>query len=347
MAVAILLICATLSGANAEVFVGDEKFTTIRHAQQHVRDLRAAGASGEIVLDIGIGMHPPFSVSANDSGLHASARTIYRGKGTKTRISGGTEIPPALFKPSKNLQGGTLLTADISSLKLDPTSFGEIVAADCIHTCATTRAMLSFNDEEMTLARWPNFDRAQGRNVYTHLVSGGSGSFVVSPDDASVKARMLQWGKEGTGWVHGYWEWDWADCYRKIAGVTPTGSVWTIRISGSMPGQSPTLVLNGTAEDAFRVRAVATGGPDDPRHGICKTWNVSTQNILEQSHDNKTWALGAALDCGNGVQKIASANYSPPGNNLEFTFTPADKSPKKNARFYATNLLSELDTAVS
>jgi hypothetical protein len=30
---------------------------------------------------------------------------------------------------------------------------------------------------------------------------------------------------------------------------------------------------------------------------------------------------------------------------LTFTFSPSDMTPKKNARFYATNLLSELDAA--
>eukprot|EP00935_MAST-01C_sp_MAST-1C-sp1_P002107 g2107.t1 len=345
------LLSLILSGAlvNATeattVFVAAEgspshssSFETIAEAQRHVRQLRAAGTSGEIVIEIGEGTHAPFRIGPSDSGLNANARTIYRGQGLTTRVSGGTEIPPALFKPTKTLPavwdiridgqydsptlqlngtkdelfrvrtvaaggpddprhgvckqynvdtqnilesthdnktwtlaapldcgngwqkiasasfmpGGSLLTADISSLKLDPASFGDIKAGECVHTCATTRAGLSFNDEEMVLARWPNFDFAKGQNVYTHLTSGGAGSFVLTPADDALKARMLQWA--GTGWVHGYWEWDWADCYRQVTSVTPSGD-----------------------------------------------------------HD------------------------------LQFKFTPADTTPKKNARFYATNLLSELD----
>ena len=49
-----------------------------------------------------------------------------------------------------------------------------------------------------------------GRNVYTHLATGGPGSFVVAPDNATMKARMLRWATEGSGWLHGYWEFDWA-----------------------------------------------------------------------------------------------------------------------------------------
>jgi hypothetical protein len=34
----------------------------------------------------------------------------------------------------------------------------------------------------------------------------------------------------------------------------------------------PTVGLNGTSGDLFRVRTVAAGGPDDPRHGSCKQY---------------------------------------------------------------------------
>ena len=333
-------IIVTAPNSEAPLGVSESFHPTIDQAQHHVRGLRAAGVSGDIVLDIGEGTYRPFSIGVNDSGAHANDRTVYRGRGAKTRISGGTEIPPALFKPSKAFPA--LLTADISSLKIDPASFGEISAVECIHTCATTRAMLSFNDEEMTLARWPNFDRANGRNVYVHLASGNPGSFVVSPDNETVKARMLGWGKQEGGWLHGYWEWDWADCYRKIENVVPSVAMWEVHITGQQ--FSPTIGVNGTKDDLFRVRTVSAGGPDDPLNGTCKQYQVDSQNILEQTHDhNKTWVLAAPLNCGNQWQKVGSADFIPAGTDVKFTFSPADTAPKKNARFYATNLLSELD----
>lgn len=310
---------------------------TIPQAQRHVRMLRAAGATGEIVLEIE-GTHPPFSVGQRDSGLHPNARTVYRGKGAKTRISGGTEIPPALFKPSA--ANPALLTADISSLNLDLASFGEIAAAECVHTCATTRAVLSFGDEEMTLARWPNIDRAKGRNVYTHVKSPGeSGGFVYAPDNATVRARVLNWAKEGGGWLHGYWEFDWADCYRKIVQAELMPAVWEVQIAGQF---HPTVAVNGSAGATFRVGTVASGGPDDPRDGACmKYWNVTTTNVLERHYgDSKPWVVVAPLACGNTHQWVASANFTPAGMNVQVDISPADVTPGSNARFYATNLLS-------
>jgi hypothetical protein len=308
VATAVLLLAISSSSrtaAEVTVTVLDDATTavavhpTVAEAQRHVRRLRAAGVAREIVLDLSAGVHPPFAVGAADSGLHPGARTVYRGSssGARTRISGGVEIPPSLFKPLSP-DNPALLTADITSLKLDPASFGEIIAAECIHTCATTRAMLSFGGEEMTLARWPDFDRAAGRNVYTHLASGGPGGrFVVAPPNATVKARMLKWAAEPDGWLHGYWQWDWADCYRKLGTVELSPATWQIYIKGQE--FHPTIGLNGTSSDQFRVRTVAAGGPDDPRHGLCKQYKVNTQNVLEQTHDNKTWFVAAALACGN------------------------------------------------
>ena len=312
---------------------------TIPDAQRHVRKLRAAGATGEIVLEIE-GTHPPFSVGKQDSGLHTKARTVYRGKGDRTRISGGTEIPPSLFKPSA--ANPALLTADISSLNLDPASFGEIAAAECVHTCSTTRAVLSFNDEEMTLARWPNVDRATGRNVYTHVKSpaGESGGFVYAPDNATVRMRVLNWATEGGGWLHGYWQFDWADCYRKIVQAKLMPAVWLVQIAGQF---HPTVAVNGSVGDTFRVGTVVSGGPDDPRDGDCKKyWNVSTTNVLERQHHgiNEPWVVVAPLACGNTGQTVVSSNFTPAGMNLQVNISPADVTPGSNARFYATNLLS-------
>ena len=74
-----------------------------------------------------------------------------------------------------------------------------------------------------------------------------------------------------------------------------------------------------------------------------KQYHVGTQNILEQTHDNKTWVLAGTLACGNTPQKVASASFTPAGADLTIAFTPADTAPRQNARFYATNLLCELD----
>jgi hypothetical protein len=339
------VVTVTISGTAAAAAASSSSHPTIPEAQRHVRGLRTAGVTGEIVLDIE-GAHPPFSVGRQDSGLHDNARTVYRGKGAKTRISGGVEIPPSLFKHSGSSANPALLTADISSLNLDPASFGEIAAAECVHTCSTTCALLSFNDEEMILARWPDFDRATGRNVYTHLKSpsSGAGSFVYAPDNATVKARVLNWAKEGGGWLHGYWQFDWADCYREIVQAELMPAIWEVQIVGQF---HPTVGVNGSLGDTFRIRAVPSGGPDDPRHGDCqKNWKVATQNVLEQKHAGigKPWAVVAPLACGNTGQKIAASNFTPAGLDVKVTFSPADITPGSNARFYATNLLSELDS---
>ena len=79
------------------------------------------------------------------------------------------------------------------------------------------------------------------------------------------------------------------------------------------------------ASDLFRILKVPAGSPNDPLHGICKKWNVNTQNILQISTNNgTTWSLAqshttptgpwtpgqmGALACGNDEQTIARSVF--------------------------------------
>ena len=103
-------------------------------------------------------------------------------------------------------------------------------------------------------------------------------------------------------------------------GGAATG-VWVIKITAP-PGAwlRPTLICNGTAHSRFRVHKVPAGSPEDPLGGICKGFNVLTQNILQVTEDNgTTWNLAqsnstsapGALSCGNAPQTVGSAVFGP------------------------------------
>ena len=105
--VAFFVLCAVWPSGSTQVTVHTEAdkdfaFRTVAEAQQHVRSLRAAGASSNIVINLGEGVYAPFTIGPQDSGLSANARTIYRGNGADTRISGGTVVPSALFKTAQS-----------------------------------------------------------------------------------------------------------------------------------------------------------------------------------------------------------------------------------------------------
>jgi parallel beta-helix repeat protein len=110
--------------------------------------------------------------------------------------------------------------------KLAPRGFGLP-----IHPAALE---LFFQDRPMTLARWPN---AGWEKVGTSPAGGDDDSFAYTGD------RPLRWCQDDDVWVHGYWNWDWADSYLKIRSIHPQEKRTTIypadgiRGNGFKPGQ--------------------------------------------------------------------------------------------------------------
>eukprot|EP00040_Diaphanoeca_grandis_P010137 m.51911 g.51911 ORF g.51911 m.51911 type:complete len:787 (-) comp21518_c0_seq1:23-2383(-) len=130
----------------------------------------------------------------------------------------------------------TVYSANLSSLNIPLSSFGAIVAGDCIHGCSAMPSGLSFGADHMVRARWPNLN--SGRNTYTYASTGcGAGCFNVP--QTNLSKRIEKWGQEPNGWIHGYFEWDWADCYRSIASVTTNTTTNILQIDVLPATESP------------------------------------------------------------------------------------------------------------
>ena len=118
----------------------------------------------------------------------------------------------------------TIYRADLRPLGLTADDVGTITAnADCVHGCPDNMpALLSLGAEALVLARWPNANDDTGDNAYANAVSGGAGSLGLPLDGvlAPATGRVAGWAAAGDCFVHGYFEWDWADCYRKVTNAT-------------------------------------------------------------------------------------------------------------------------------
>ena len=208
-------------------------FATLSAAAAHVRHLRSTGAAlGEVIVTIGAGAYAPISLDESDSGRDAMARTNYRGEGLSTIVSGGVEVPPHLFHANEELavehareltlSSNTIFTADLESLGISDEDLGSIIAGPCVHGCPDMPSGLSFQGHRMTLARWPDVEASTGHNVYTHAANGcGPGCLELDKSSAAA-TRAHRWVNE-SGWLHGYFEWDWADCYRQLSSLNATG----------------------------------------------------------------------------------------------------------------------------
>ena len=246
--------------ANASVTVEGTAglpFNTIDEATAHVRKLRQEEpAIGTIVVAIGAGRHRAFSVASGES---VDARTIYRGVGDSTVVSGGVEVPPSLWHANK-VGAPAVYTADLTSLNISDADLGAIAAGGCVHGCPDMQSPLSFNGTAMNLARWPNLEISTGHNVYANAAAPCGAGCLNLGKGSDAAARASRWANQSDAWVHGcaaycrrahgppiseisalyddrYFEWDWADCYRQVTSIGGGGA--ELRFTSPAAAESP------------------------------------------------------------------------------------------------------------
>lgn len=224
VALAAVLLCASqVLGAGAEVFVAttgndhsdgskEKPFATLERARDEVRALKAAGkAAGGVTVWLGPGVYAlatTFKLTAEDSGSK-EAPVVYRGMdGADVRLIGGQQIPAQAFKP----------VADAEVLKrLDEAARGKVLQADLkAQGLADFGALrpagleLFFQDKPMPLARYPN----DGWMRIAAVPASPNGGRFTYKDE-----RPARWAQADDLWLHGYWTWDWADSYVKVASL--------------------------------------------------------------------------------------------------------------------------------
>ncbi len=192
----------------------DGPLATLEAARDAVRRLRRDGKltpSTSVFVELRKGIYRrqhPLELSAEDSGTE-HAPVVYRAHGGETvRLIGGPVLRG--FEPvaDQSVLQGLPEEARRHVVQINLKNHG----VEDFGSPAGGGVYLYFNDQPMTLARWPN----QG---FTHIekVVGGQpfkshgrrgdrvGKFVYKGD------RPARWAGEKNLWVHGYWFWDWSD----------------------------------------------------------------------------------------------------------------------------------------
>lgn len=198
-------------------------FATLERARDEIRRLRTEGevpAAG-FVVEIHGGVYElsrPFELSEEDGGTE-DAPVVYRSRpGETVRIVGGRVVtgwrPAAAPKVLEQLDERArehVWRADLKAMGVD--DLGEVAASG-------KRLELFFNDQRMTVARWPNegFVRIEDVNGPTEVDVRGTkgrveGIFTYEGD------RPRRWTAEKDPWVHGYWFWDWSDQRQPIESI--------------------------------------------------------------------------------------------------------------------------------
>jgi len=191
----------SLKGSDGNPGTRAKPFATLDRARDAVR---AAGHGAPVTVWLAGGSYvrtESFVLSAQDSGTE-SVPVVYRAMpGAAVRILGGRVVRG--FRPWR----GRILQLDLRKQgiteygQLTPRGFGRS------HTGALE---LFFDGRPMTLARWPN-------RGWAHIGAA-------TPDKATDQFafdgdRPLRWLKAPDAWVHGYWTYDWADSYERVASI--------------------------------------------------------------------------------------------------------------------------------
>jgi hypothetical protein len=220
-------------GKDANAGTKEAPFATLDRARDEIRALKRrgplpAGGAAVVVRDGEYRVRDTFKLGPEDSGT-AEAPVAYRAvEGGAPRFNGGARI--GNFQPVRDAavlarlpqeSRGKVLQADLKAQGVtdvgtfEPGGFGS-------GRGFRTHPMLELfvDGVPMPISRWPNegfvpvVDILAPDEHRIHGIQGSrKGAFRYDGD------RPSRWKEEKDVWLYGYWFWDWADSYEKVASI--------------------------------------------------------------------------------------------------------------------------------
>ena len=213
-------------------------FATLERARDAIRQLKAKGPlpEGGVTVDVRAGVYPlaqAFHLSDEDSGT-TNAPVVYRARpGETVRLVGGRAVTgwakvtdPAVLARLDEAAHTNVWQADLKSLGV--TDVGKM-QSDSDWTSSSPGFELFFNDQPMTLARWPNAGtvrigelKVQDGHTIHGIKGSMTGTFGYEGD------RPKRWAGEKDVMLHGYWFWDWADQRYRVESIDTAQRIITL-----------------------------------------------------------------------------------------------------------------------
>ena len=206
-----------------------QPFATLERARDAVRGLKAKGPlpEGGVTVEVMGGtyqLEKPFLLTDVDGGT-AGAPVVYRAHpGARAFLVGGRVIAgwsrvtdAAVLARLDEAARTNVWQADLKALGV--TDLGQM-KSDPDWTSSSPGLELFFDDQPMTLARWPNEATVKVGDLMVqdgHQIHGIKGSKVGS--FSYEGDRPKRWVGEKDVMLHGYWFWDWADQRYRVASI--------------------------------------------------------------------------------------------------------------------------------
>jgi hypothetical protein len=220
------------NGNDANSGTKAKPFATLERARDEVRAIRqnARLPKSGVTIQLRGGDYVrtnALELIATDSGTQESPLVWQAAKGETVRLLGGRRLTgfkavtdPAILARFDESARGHVVEINLRALGI--TDFGELKSRG-FGRSALAHCELFLDHRPMTLARWPNegeFAKIAGYpSASDHKDEHGGnlgelpGGFLYAGD------RPRRWQDTSDLWVHGYWAYDWANSYEKVASL--------------------------------------------------------------------------------------------------------------------------------
>jgi hypothetical protein len=220
-------------GSDRDPGTSAKPFATFERARDEVRKLRQDGrlTKGGATIWLRGGDYirtNALQLTAADSGAADASNVWCACKGETVRLLGGRKL--AGFEPATDaavlarlpeVARGHVLQVNLGALGV--TDFGKMASRGFDRPQTAAHCELFFGGRPMTLARWPNEgaweqiagvpDAGATKDEHGGQIGKLEEGFLYSGD------RPRQWKDTSDLWVHGYWSWDWANSYERVASI--------------------------------------------------------------------------------------------------------------------------------
>jgi hypothetical protein len=208
-------------------------FATLERARDAVRAAKqkaaAAWRGATVWLSEGIyERRETFELTAEDSGTAAGPVTYRALPGETARLVGGVRIPqftkttdPDVLERIYDGARDFIWEADLCGLGI--AEFGALTSRGFNRRAAVAHMELFFDRRPMTLARWPN------QGGFAHIADvpeagqhdDGHGTMIGQLENGFFYSgdQPQRWRDHEQMWIHGYWTYDWANSYERIASI--------------------------------------------------------------------------------------------------------------------------------
>lgn len=214
------------TGSDANPGTKSKPFGTLERAREAVRTRNASGPVTVWLRGGDYSRANALELSAADSGTATSPVVWSAFDNERVRLLAGrilTGFEPltdeAVRSRLDESARGHVMQVDLRRLGI--TAFGEMKSRGFSRPTTSSHGELFFNHRPMTLARWPNehawekiagFPNGSGQgDDHGGTIGELPGGFLYSGD------RPRRWRDTSDLWVHGYWAYDWANSYERVA----------------------------------------------------------------------------------------------------------------------------------